>query len=165
MKIILLLLFLFNCAIIYFAHTNINYALFKDSLVLLTSSASILFAILGVWIALLYPKEFSNLKSGKIDESDRFKDLKTLVNSMVLCVLTICFILIANFCSIYLKKYATADNLNIFQYISSLFLSIITITQIYCYLTILLPTTSVDTQVKTNEHKQKIMDKFSPEED
>ena len=165
MKLIISTLIFLGGILTYFAHQNINYLLFKDNLSLLTSSSSILFAILGVWIALLYPEEFKDLKNGKNDHSERFKDLKILVNSMVLCVITICSILIVSFCAPYLKKYINFNNLYIFQYINTIFLLIVTITQIYCYLTILLPTTAIDNQLETEKHKKKLMEKFSPEDE
>lgn len=166
MKIIIFLLTLLGSTGIYFSYSSVNYTTFKENISFFITSTSILFAILGVWIALLYPKEFKDLKE-KSEEaiSDRHKDLKSLIWSMVLCVLTICSILLVNFSSLYLKKYININNINIFQIVTSIYLLVITIVQIYCYLTILLPTTFIENQINIFKHKKDLMDKFSPDED
>src|SRR5690606_10243476 len=144
MKVIIFLLTILGSIAIYFSYSSINYTVFKENINFFITSTSILFAILGVWIALLYPKEFKDLKENTEEAtSDRHKDLKSLIWSMVLCVLTICSILLVNFSSLYLKKYINLDNIIVFQLIASFYLLIITIIQIYCYLIILLPTTFI----------------------
>lgn len=166
MKIIILLIACAGGIAIYFAHPSLNYLILKENINLFITSTSILFAILGVWIALLYPKEFKDLKEGKEGNNlDRHKDLKLLVWSMVLCVLTICSILIVNFASLYLKKYINLNNIKYFQIIGSIYLLTITIIQIYSYLTILLPTTFIENQINIYQHKKKLMDKYSPDEE
>ena len=135
MKVIIFLLTILGSIAIYFSYSSINYTVFKENINFFITSTSILFAILGVWIALLYPKEFKDLKENTEEAtSDRHKDLKSLIWSMVLCVLTICSILIVNFSILYLKKYINLDNIIVFQLIASFYLLIITIIQIYFYL-------------------------------
>jgi len=166
MKVIIFLLTILGSIAIYFSYSSINYTVFKENINFFITSTSILFAILGVWIALLYPKEFKDLKENTEEAtSDRHKDLKSLIWSMVLCVLTICSILLVNFSSLYLKKYINLDNIIVFQLIASFYLLIITIIQIYCYLIILLPTTFIENQINIHKQKKDIMDKFSPDED
>ncbi|ENX02997.1 hypothetical protein KTI62_06850 [Acinetobacter schindleri] len=165
MKLIITLLIIFSAALLHFGHEALNYLLFKDSLSVLISSSSILFAILGVWIALLYPQEFKDLKSGKQDDSERAKDLKRLVKSMFFCVIIICSILIISYSSIFIKKFITNNNIIYFRYFSGIALAIITIVQIYCYLTILLPLTAIDSHLVKKDYQKNLMDKFSPEDE
>lgn len=166
MKVIIFLLTLLGIIAIYFSYSSVTYTVFKENISFFITSTSILFAILGVWIALLYPKEFKELKDKNEDAiSDRHKDLKSLIWSMVLCVLTICSILLVNFSSLYLKKYINFNNITIFQLLASFYLLVITIVQIYCYLIILLPTTFIENQINTHKYKKDLMDKFSPDDD
>lgn len=165
MKLILIALLIFSSALLHFGHEALNYIMFKDSLAVLISSSSILFAILGVWIALLYPQEFKDLKSGKEDDSDRTRDLKRLIKSMFFCVIVICLVLILSYSAIFLKEFVTNENLAYFQYLSGTFLAVITIIQIYCYLTILLPLTTIDNHLVKKAYQKKLMDKFSPDDD
>ncbi|MGE8653655.1 MAG: hypothetical protein ACN6NV_07885 [Acinetobacter gandensis] len=102
MKVIIFLLTLLGSISIYFSYSSVNYTAFKENISFFITSTSILFGILGVWIALLYPKEFKDLKEKSEQAiSERHKDLKSLIWSMVLCVLTICSILLVNFSSLY----------------------------------------------------------------
>lgn len=166
MKIIISVLTLLGSIIIYLNYTSINYSILKENINFFITSTSILFAILGVWIALLYPKEFKDYRKNKDENtSDRHKDLKSLILSMVLSVLIICSILLVNFFSIYLIKYVNIDNIKFFQLATSIYLLLITITQIYCYLTILLPTTSIENKINIDNHKKNLMQKYSPDED
>lgn len=84
MKVIIFLLTILGSIAIYFSYSSINYTVFKENINFFITSTSILFAILGVWIALLYPKEFKDLKENTEEAtSDRHKDLKSLIWSMV----------------------------------------------------------------------------------
>lgn len=112
----------------------------KDILTALSTSSSIIFAILGIWLAILYPDNFSNIIKKEQNEIETDVIFQKLNFSLILTTLILISIIFSNILMYVLKNiyffisYKSTLRSFFFTYLCS-----ISILQAYAILTTLIP--------------------------
>lgn len=163
-KIILFLLFLILSPLLWFFGENIP---FEDQIGIfdsLKSSASIIFAILGAWLAVIYPKNlkliFKTADQQEIENTLIFKKLIwgliIITSSLMMMIISLPIIVLMK--NIYLFQEYKSEMLRAF----SIYILALTIVQIYALLVTLVPNIKIMLDLSKFKEKKNIQDRNMP---
>lgn len=163
-KVILTILFLIISPLLWFSGKSIP---FKDQIDLfdsLKNSASIIFAILGAWLAVIYPKDlkliFKTANQQQIENTLIFKKLiwGLIVITSSLMMMIISFPIIVLIKNIVLFQEYKSELLRAF----SIYILALTLIQIYALLVTLVPNIKIMLDLSNFKEKKNIQDRNMP---
>lgn len=121
-----------------------QYSIYKDTLDALMNISSIIFAIIGAWIAIIYPKAigvvFKPTSSEKeIKESDADTNyLSELVEIVMVSAIVLMFVLLLKFGVPLASKILPQEYINYGRYIAFFFISTLTFSQLHAIFRVIL---------------------------
>ncbi|KZN56847.1 hypothetical protein JL49_20480 [Pseudoalteromonas luteoviolacea] len=96
-----IVLFLVSCLIFYNLEIDVNYSDFKDFLNILLTVSSMVFTLMGIWIAFLYPNALKRIVDPEKIENADFSEslletrrLESIVGSVLKSALVVLFIML-----------------------------------------------------------------------
>ncbi|WPC35149.1 hypothetical protein O4M77_01535 [Acinetobacter sp. YWS30-1] len=164
-----LLIFLFTL-IAFFLGKWIPFEYQKNIFDSITSTTSIIFAILGIWLALFYPDTISKIFKGdtsssstEAHEKDKDEIFKRLSLSLVITTFILILCILSNFIIYPIK------NISLFEPIKYLlrsvffaYLFLLSIAQIYALISTLLPNNFIETTMERNKENERFAKRNGP---
>lgn len=163
-KIILFILFLSISPLLWFFGKSIPFEDQIDIFDSLKNSASIIFAILGAWLAVIYPKDlkliFKTADQEKIENTLIFKKLIwgliVITSSLMMMIISLPIIVLIK--NIYLFQEYKSEMLRAF----SIYILALTLIQIYALLVTLVPNIKIMLDLSKFKEKKNIQDRNMP---
>lgn len=163
-KLILFIIFLIVSPILWFFGKDIPFNNQKEIFDSLKNTASIIFAILGAWLAVIYPKDLKLIfKIGNQQEIENTFVFKKLIWSLIMITASLVIMIIT------LPIMMLIKNIVFFQEyklklltIFSIYLLILTLIQIYTLIATLVPTIKIILDFKNHKEKKEIRDRNMP---
>lgn len=164
-SVIFILLILIPISLILIYGKNVSYSDQKDILDSLKDTASIIFAILGAWIAVIYPKNLQE-KIFKLEtDSDKEQEivfekliygLMLITSVLILMILSLVFINMIKNIS-YFVQYR-----DILRSLLLLYLYVISLVQCYALLVTLMPNIKILVDLFSTRHERNVQKNMNP---
>jgi uncharacterized membrane protein (UPF0182 family) len=121
----------------------------------LRNTSGIVFAVMGAWIAIIYPEAFRSLSSSN-DEGK--KNILNMLQAMSISALILAFILVVALCVPLMKQFSVLnDYVKPLRGVSYTFVSILTVAQLWTILLTILPNYLVKRDLVSEERKVSFM--------
>lgn len=163
-KIILFALFFILSPLLWFFDKNIPFSDQKEIFDSLKSSASIIFAIIGAWLAVIYPKDLKLIfKTVNQQEIENTLIFKKLIWGLIIITSSLMAMIIS------LPIITLIKNITIFQEYKDILLKLfaiyilgLTLIQIYALLVTLVPNIKIMLDLRKQKEKKEIQDRNMP---
>ncbi|WAN09050.1 hypothetical protein D3P44_016880 [Stutzerimonas balearica] len=124
---------------------SLGYSAYKDTLGALLNISSIIFAIIGAWIAIIYPRAIGRAFKGKSVSDQAIKDADTdadylseLVEIVMVSAIVLMVVLFVQFSVPILKSLVTGSWLALAKYMAFFTVSLLTFSQLYAVFRVIL---------------------------
>lgn len=164
-SVIFILLILIPISLIFIYGKNVSYSDQKDILDSLKDTASIIFAILGAWIAVIYPKNLQEKILKLETDSDKEQEivfekliygLILITSVLILMILSLVFINMIKNIS-YFVQYR-----DILRSLLLLYLYVISLVQCYALLVTLMPNIKILVDLISTRHERNVQKNMNP---
>ncbi|WP_199775178.1 hypothetical protein [Pseudoalteromonas sp. T1lg21] len=130
----------------------------------LQNSAAMIFTIMGIWIAYIYPQAMRKViqpSSEAIFPTEDKKRVKLLVGVVILSALTLATLLIGVFIKPFIVKWSFYISYpSIFSFLSIFVISLLVYVQLFCIYSVIASNVNFITDLINKENGQKINDKL-----
>jgi hypothetical protein len=123
----------------------LGYSAYKDTLVALLNISSIIFAIIGAWIAIIYPRAIGRAFKGKSVNDPTLKDADTdadylgeLVEIVMVSAIVLMTVLSIQFAAPIIKELITGSWAITLKYTAFYVVSLLTLSQLYAVFRVIL---------------------------
>jgi hypothetical protein len=158
----LLLIFLLVLALFYFGQ-NIPFEKQWPLYDSLRSTASIVFGVMGAWIAIIYPEALTELlgRTLKSETTDKSREVRKLISPLIYSTaILVAVLLIGILAPIFKLIPLLVDHTRLIRGISYSFLGVLTVLQIWSVLLTLLPADLVKININRVQNKQENRQRF-----